>query len=203
MLKEIFYSVINWRESIVTQSSNRKIKQYPSTFMHDYERKQSAKLMRVNHIGEVCAQALYTGQLLMARENDLKKTLLHAKSEEIDHLVWCYGALNRLHSNPSIIIPTWFSGALMLSLIFSITGDEYNALFLEETELQVARHLEKHLQLMPWSDTISLEILNTMLEEEIEHAKNAKSFTDKEMHHSLKMFMRLNAKVMTSLGQYI
>ncbi|MDG2348602.1 MAG: demethoxyubiquinone hydroxylase family protein, partial [Gammaproteobacteria bacterium] len=83
MLKEIFYSAINWRQSIVTQSSNRKIKQYPSTFMHDYERKQSAKLMRVNHIGEVCAQALYTGQLLMVREKDLKKTLSHAKSEEV------------------------------------------------------------------------------------------------------------------------
>ncbi|MDG2348014.1 MAG: demethoxyubiquinone hydroxylase family protein, partial [Gammaproteobacteria bacterium] len=134
---------------------------------------------------------------------DLKKTLSHAKSEEVDHLVWCHDALERLHSNPSIIIPTWFSGALILSIILSITGDEYNALFLEETELQVARHLEKHLQLMPWSDTISLEILNIMLAEEIEHAKNAKSFTNKEMHRSLKTFMQLNAKVMTSLGQYI
>lgn len=203
MLREIFYSAINWRQSAVAQSSNRKIKQYPSTYMHDYERKQSAQMMRVNHIGEVCAQALYTGQLLMARENDLKKALSRAKSEEVDHLAWCHGALKRLHSNPSLIIPTWFSGALMLSLIFSITGDEYNALFLEETELQVAKHLEKHLQLMPWSDTISLEILKTMLAEEIEHAKNAKTFTDKEMNSSLKTFMQLNAKVMTSIGRYI
>lgn len=203
MLKEFFYGLIGWRQNIVTQVSHRKIKQHPSTYMHDYERKQSAQLMRVNHIGEVCAQALYTGQLLVAKEHDLRKTLTHAKAEEIDHLVWCHGALKRLNANPSLIVPTWFSGALILSIMFSVMGDEYNALFLEETELQVARHLDKHLQIMPWSDTISIAILEKMLKEELEHAKNAKSFTQKEMHTSLKSFMQLNAKVMTTVGRYL
>lgn len=203
MLKEIFYSVLKWRQSVVTQVSKRKIKQSPSTYMHDYERKRSAQLMRVNHIGEVCAQALYIGQLLTARSDALKASLKQAKSEEIDHLVWCNNALIRLHASPSLIIPTWFSGALILSLAFSILGDEHNALFLEETELQVAKHLEGHLQIIPWSDTISIGILKTMLNEELEHAQKAKSFTDKEMQPLLKNFMKLNSSIMTSLGLYI
>ena len=98
MLKEIFYNALKWRNSIVTQISDRKINQHPCTYMHDYERKQSARLMRVNHIGEVCAQALYIGQILTARGENLKASLMQAKKEEIDHLVWCHDALNRLHA---------------------------------------------------------------------------------------------------------
>ena len=203
MLKEIFYNALKWRKSIVTQVSERKINQYPTSYMHDFERKQSAKLMRVNHIGEVCAQALYTGQLLTARSDALQNSLLQAKKEEVDHLVWCNDALNRLHANPSLIIPTWFAGALILSLGFSILGDEHNALFLEETELQVAKHLEQHLNIMPWSDYTSISILKVMLEEELDHAQKANAFTLKKMHPSLKIFMQLNSKVMTSLGLFI
>lgn len=203
MLKEILYNALKWRNSVVAQISDRKITQYPSTHMHDYDRKQSAQLMRVNHIGEVCAQALYIGQILTARSDRLKTSLSHAKQEEIDHLVWCSHALNRLHANPSLMISTWFAGAFILSLGFSIFGDEYNAIFLEETELQVAQHLEKHLTIMPWSDYISLGILKTMLEEELDHAKKANAFTSIRMHPALKQFMRLNSKVMTHLGLYI
>ena len=203
MLKEIFYHTLKWRKSIVAQSSNRKIKQYPTSYMHDYERKKSARLMRVNHIGEVCAQALYIGQLLTARSENLKESLSQAKREEIDHLVWCNDALKRLHANPSLIIPTWFAGALALSLGFSILGDEHSAVFLEETELQVAKHLEKHLNIMPWSDYTSISILSTMLDEELEHAQKANEFTSKKMNPILKQFMQLNSKVMTSLGFYI
>ena len=203
MLKEIFYEALDWRKSIVTQTSNRKISQQPSTFMHDFERKQSARLMRVNHIGEVCAQALYIGQLLTASGDELKASLKHAKLEEVDHLVWCNDALNRLHASPSLIIPVWFTGALLLSLSFSVFGDEYNAMFLEETELQVAKHLEGHLNIMPWHDSISIGILKTMLDEELGHAEKANAFTQKEMHPLLKNYMRLNSKFMTSLGLYI
>ena len=203
MIRDFFNQLLTWRNTVTTQTSSRYMAQSPHAFLHDYDRKQSSRLMRVNHIGEVCAQALYIGQMLTAREEALVNSLETAKNEEIDHLVWCKSALNRLHAKPSLIVPTWFAGAFMLSIIFSIFGDESNAMFLEETEIQVAKHLDGHLLIMPWSDTVSINILKQMLDEELEHADKADAFTQREMHPILKNFMQINSKFMTSLGLYL
>ena len=140
MIRDFFNQLLTWRNTVTTQTSSRHMAQSPHAFLHDYDRKQSSRLMRVNHIGEVCAQALYIGQMLCERRGACK-LFRNCKNEEIDHLVWCKSALNRLHAKPSLIVPTWFAGAFMLSIVFSIFGDESNAMFLEETEIQVAKHL--------------------------------------------------------------
>lgn len=203
MLKEFLYQPLEWRQNALTQTSARQKQQYDKHFKHDKDRKRAGQLMRVNHVGEVCAQALYIGQLLTAKESNLRTSLTQAKTEEIDHLVWCRDAMHRLNTKPSLIAGTWFSGALLLSIAFSLLGDEYNALFLEETEHQVGKHLERHLRIMPWADLTSIQILQQMLEEELEHADKARNFTTKQMHPFFQSLMALNGYIMTQLTQYI
>ncbi len=138
------------------------------------ERKHAAGLMRVNHVGEVCAQALYRGQALTARSSLIQVKLQQAAQEEADHLNWCQQRLEELNNRPSYLNPVWYGAAWLLGLSAGLLGDKISLGFLAETEYQVERHLHKHLEQLPIADKKSRAIVEQMRLEEIEHATTAK-----------------------------
>jgi 3-demethoxyubiquinol 3-hydroxylase len=137
------------------------------------QRQLSGSLMRINHVGEVCAQALYTGQALTARSKDIQHKLKVAAKEEIDHLNWCQQRIHQLGTHVSYLNPLWYISALLIGLTAGLWGDKVSLGFLAETEHQVERHLHKHLQRLPLQDKKSRAILEQMREEEREHALTA------------------------------
>ena len=136
-------------------------------------RKHAAGLMRVNHVGEVCAQALYQGQALTARSSLIQEKLQQAAREEVDHLNWCQQRLEELNTHTSYLNPFWYSSAWLLGLTAGLLGDKVSLGFLAETEHQVERHLNKHLDQLPVEDKKSRAIVEQMRLEEIEHAATA------------------------------
>lgn len=137
------------------------------------ERQLSGSLMRINHVGEVCAQALYTGQALTARSKDIKQKLKKAALEEVDHLNWCQQRIHELNTHVSYLNPFWYATALLIGLAAGFWGDNVSLGFLAETEHQVERHLHRHLQILPLQDRKSRAIVEQMRKEEIEHAFTA------------------------------
>ncbi|MEN9450506.1 MAG: 2-nonaprenyl-3-methyl-6-methoxy 4-benzoquinol hydroxylase [Pseudomonadota bacterium] len=137
------------------------------------ERQLSGSLMRINHVGEVCAQALYTGQALTARSKDIKQKLKKAAAEETDHLNWCQQRIHELDTHVSYLNPFWYASALLIGLTTGLWGDKVSLGFLAETEHQVERHLQKHLEKLPLQDRKSRAILEQMRQEELEHALTA------------------------------
>jgi 3-demethoxyubiquinol 3-hydroxylase len=137
------------------------------------ERQLSGGLMRINHVGEVCAQALYTGQALTAHSKDIKQKLKKAAGEEADHLNWCEQRIHELDTHVSYLNPFWYLSALLIGLFVGLGGDKASLGFLAETEHQVGRHLYKHLQKLPLHDKKSRAIVEQMRTEEIEHALTA------------------------------
>ncbi len=138
------------------------------------EQRHVAGLMRVNHSGEVCAQALYQGQALTAQLGDVKTQMAKAAAEEIDHLAWCEERLHELNSQPSLLNPLWYLSSFMIGSLAGLAGDRWSLGFVAETELQVSAHLQKHLQKLPAQDTKSKAILAQMHEDEMHHADVAK-----------------------------
>jgi ubiquinone biosynthesis monooxygenase Coq7 len=163
----------------------------------DTERRHVAGLMRVDHAGEVCAQALYAGQALMARDDGVRKALEQAAAEERDHLAWCGVRLRELDSRPSLLSPLWFAGSFALGLVSGAAGDRWSMGFLVETERQVEKHIDGHLGSLPAGDTRSRAILEQMREDEVGHAKTGESMGAAELPPPVKGAMRLMAKVMT------
>lgn len=202
MISDFFYRFISTRQSLLAPPCNREVHKPQRFYIHDQKRIQSGQMMRVNHIGELCAQALYIGQINMASQPELRQALIEAKAEEIDHLAWCKDALTRLHATPSLLMYGWFSGALIMSLCISLMGDGVSAGFLEETEHQVANHLKRHLSQIAMSDVASIAILNQMLIEELEHAHTAHQHGAMNLPATLRYWMHLNGKLMTTLGLY-
>ncbi|MES2998626.1 MAG: 2-polyprenyl-3-methyl-6-methoxy-1,4-benzoquinone monooxygenase [Pseudomonadota bacterium] len=137
------------------------------------ERTHAAGLMRVNHVGEVCAQALYQGQAMTAHSSEIQKKLQEAAQEEVDHLTWCQQRLQELNTHPSYLNPFWYGSALLIGLIAGLLGDKVSLGFLAVTERQVEKHLHKHLQRLPLKDKKSRAIVEQMRLEEIEHATTA------------------------------
>lgn len=137
------------------------------------ERRHAAGLMRINHVGEVCAQALYVGQAAVARDPDTRQHLLAAAQEETDHLAWCAGRLRELDSRPSLLNPAWYAGSYAIGVLAGLRGDGWNLGFVVETERQVEAHLDEHLQTLPEADLRSRAILRTMKEDEARHADEA------------------------------
>ncbi len=137
------------------------------------ERQLSGSLMRINHVGEVCAQALYIGQALTARSKDIKQKLKKAAAEETDHLNWCQQRIHELDTHVSYLNPFWYASALLIGLTAGLWGDKVSLGFLAETEHQVERHLQKHLEKLPLQDRKSRAILEQMRQEELEHALTA------------------------------
>jgi ubiquinone biosynthesis monooxygenase Coq7 len=167
------------------------------------ERKQSARLMRVNHTGEVCAQALYQGQALTARRETVRHRLLQAAAEENDHLDWCAGRLRELGSHTSVLNPFFYTGSLLIGALNGQLGDRWNLGFLAETERQVVNHLENHLQRLPVQDTQSQVILETMRGDEEKHALTALESGGRTLPWPVRWLMRAAAKVMTRATYWI
>jgi 3-demethoxyubiquinol 3-hydroxylase len=147
----------------------------PEVVLDDGERRHAAGLMRINHVGEVCAQALYVGQAAVARDEATRKHLLEAAQEETDHLAWCAQRLDELDSRPSLLNPVWYAGSYAIGLLAGLRGDGWNLGFVVETERQVEAHLDEHLQTLPLADARSRAILRTMKADEARHADNAQA----------------------------
>jgi len=161
------------------------------------EKKHAAGLMRVNHVGEVCAQALYQSQKLHAKSDDLKNKLEHAAIEEEDHLAWCERRLKELDSRPSLLNPVWYAGSFVLGSIAGLAGDKISLGFVAETEKQVEHHLDDHLKELPSNDHRSRAIVAQMRADEIAHGQMAIQEGGVELPSAIQTVMKTMAKIMT------
>ena len=173
------------------------------TVLNDAEKKKAAGLMRVNHVGEVCAQALYTAQALATPNKALRAHFTQACIEETDHLAWTAQRLEALGSRPSLLNPLWYAGAFGLGLLAGRMGDALSLGFVVETERQVGAHLESHLSLLPEGDHESRAIVSQMQIDEIRHADEAVAAGAAELPLPVKELMRAAAKVMTTVAERI
>ena len=167
------------------------------------DRRHSASLMRVNHVGEVCAQALYTAQALATRDPTLRRHFEKAAAEETDHLAWTAERLAELDARPSLLNPLWYAGAFGLGLVAGRLGDRISLGFVVETERQVEAHLESHLDRLPADDHASRAIIVQMKEDEAAHAAQALQAGGIELPAPAKALMRAAAKVMTTTAHYV
>jgi 3-demethoxyubiquinol 3-hydroxylase len=167
------------------------------------ETKHSAGLMRVNHVGEVCAQALYTGQALTTRNPALRAQFTKACIEETDHLSWTAQRLDELGARPSLLNPLWYAGAFGLGLVAGRLSDAWSLGFIVETERQVAVHLQSHLEELPPGDHASHAIVAQMKNDELQHAAQAVAAGAAELPSPVQKLMRLSAKVMTTMAYRI
>ena len=170
--------------------------------LSSFEKAQSARLMRVNHSGEVCAQALYRSQALTARSDALKKRMVQAAREENDHLRWCEDRIETLGGKKSLLNPIWYAGAFALGVVAGLIGDRWNLGFLAETERQVEKHLEGHLDRLPESDARSRAVVRQMKEDELSHATSALQAGAAELPDLIKNWMRLTSRVMTKTSHW-
>ncbi len=164
---------------------------------------RSAALMRVNHVGEVCAQALYQGQALTSRSADVREKMNEAAEEEIDHLNWCFRRIEQLDSHTSYLNPIWYLGSFALGVGAGLAGDRWSLGFLAETERQVVEHLESHLDRLPAEDTVSRAIVAQMAEDEARHAEMAIDNGAAELPEAIKAAMKLTARVMTQISEKV
>ena len=178
-------------------------KHVTETELSDSERNQSIELMRINHVGEVCAQALYQGQALTAKSADVKEKMQEAASEEIDHLSWCDQRLTELGGRPSYLNPLWYSGSFILGAVAGAIGDKWSLGFLEETENQVEKHLAEHLDYLPEKDRRSREIVNQMKIDEAKHAQMAHESGAADLPSPVKTGMKLTADLMKKVAAKI
>ena len=167
------------------------------------EKDLSIQLMRVNLAGEVAAQALYRGQAMVCEDDEVKEHLINAGLEETDHLIWCKKRLDELDGKPSILNPIWYAGSFAIGAIFGSMGEKTSLGFVEETEKQVVKHLEKHLSKISENDVETIEILKTMRADEDEHAQEASLNGSEELSEPTKKFMSATAKIMTSSSAHI
>jgi ubiquinone biosynthesis monooxygenase Coq7 len=161
------------------------------------DKAKSLCLMRVNHAGEVCAQALYQGQALTARQETTRTQMKQAATEENDHLVWCRQRIRELGGHTSLLNPVWYTGSLALGAASGLVGDKWSLGFLAETEHQVVRHLDGHLQRLPADDNKSRAILEQMKEDEARHKATALSAGGTELPFVVRKLMTLASRVMT------
>jgi ubiquinone biosynthesis monooxygenase Coq7 len=174
-----------------------------STHLGEQERRHAAALMRVNHVGEVCAQALYTAQALATSDASLRAQLEQAARDETDHLAWTRSRLDELGARPSVLNPLWYAGAFGLGLVAARFGDAVSLGFVVETERQVEAHLQGHLERLPAADHASRAIVAQMKDDEAAHANHALHAGGVELPGPVKMAMRAAARVMTRTAHYI
>lgn len=166
-------------------------------------RRESAALMRVNHTGEICAQALYSGQALTARNPAVRDALRIAGAEERDHLAWCRSRLKALGDRPSLLDPLWYAGSFGMGLVSGLAGDRWSLGFLAETEAQVERHLDGHLQRLPQADTESRAVLEQMRLDEMRHGESGRALGGTELPLVVKRAMQAASKVMTTTAYWV
>ena len=167
------------------------------------ERKHAAGLMRVNHVGEVCAQALYQSQKLVARDSQIKEMLDHSGQEEMDHLAWCETRLKELGSHTSYLNPLWYAGSFAIGLAAGLAGDKWSLGFVAETEKQVENHLVSHLKTLPEEDHRSRAIVDQMRLDEIEHGQSALHAGGVTLPKPIQKVMQAMSKVMTTTAYKI
>lgn len=175
----------------------------PEAELTDIEKRLSCALMRVNHVGEVCAQALYQGQGLTARNESVQQTLMQAAREETEHLAWTERRIAELGGRKSLLNPLWYGGSFAIGVVAGMLGDKWNLGFLAETEHQVGAHLAGHLQSLPQNDEKSRAIVTQMKIDEASHATMALSYGGAELPLPVKFTMKLGSKVMTQTAYWI
>lgn len=178
-------------------------KQLEEASLSAAEKKLAAALMRVNHSGEVCAQALYQGQALTARNPVAKAALEQAALEETEHLNWCETRIHELGSHTSYLNPLWYTGSLAIGALAGTLGDKWNLGFLAETERQVERHLASHLARLPAADTKSRAIVEQMKTDEAQHASTAMEQGGVALPMPVKQGMQLTSKLMTQAAYWV
>uniref|UniRef100_E6QWZ7 Putative ubiquinone biosynthesis protein n=1 Tax=mine drainage metagenome TaxID=410659 RepID=E6QWZ7_9ZZZZ len=175
----------------------------PEGTLTQAEARRAAALMRVNHVGEVCAQALYQGQALTARNPEAKQTLAQAAQEEVEHLAWCEARMTALGGRKSLLNPLWYAGSLVMGVTAGLLGDRWNLGFLAETERQVGAHLESHLGQLPAEDVKSRVVVEQMKDDEARHAEMAVEFGAVNLPAPVQGMMRVMSKIMTSTAYWI
>lgn len=178
-------------------------KDLPQAEMSEEEKRLAAGLMRVNHCGEVCAQALYQGQALTARNPQAKAALEQAAQEETEHLSWCETRIRELGSHQSYLNPVWYTGSLAIGMLAGALGDKWNLGFLAETERQVGAHLQGHLDRLPAQDGRSRAIVEQMKVDEAQHATTAIEHGGAELPLPVRLGMKLTSKLMTRTAYWV
>jgi len=172
----------------------------PEAELDEAERRHAAGLMRINHTGEVCAQALYFGQAALARDVSNRQHLLHAAAEETDHLAWCAQRLQQLDSRPSLLNPLWYAGSYAIGAAAALAGDPVSLGFVVETERQVETHLAEHLEKLPAQDERSRAVLTQMQADEIRHAQAAQQRGGIELPFPLPQLMHVSSMIMKTVA---
>jgi 3-demethoxyubiquinol 3-hydroxylase len=167
------------------------------------ERRRAAALMRVNHAGEIAAQALYHGQALVARSAATRRMLLDAAREETDHLAWCESRLKELESRPSLLNPLWYAGSFLIGALAALAGDRTSLGFVVETERQVEGHLDEHLGRLPQGDLRSRAIVQQMRADEAAHGANARAAGGTDLPQPVRALMRRTAQIMTGTAYWV
>ena len=175
----------------------------PEAEMSEEERRHAAALMRVNHCGEICAQALYQGQALMSDNEAIKKALSGAAQEETEHLAWTERRIAELGGRKSLLNPLWYGGSLAIGMLAARFGDRANLGFLAETERQVEAHLKSHLTRLPEQDLRSREIVEQMKVDEVAHAETALQLGGAELPGPVKAAMKASSKLMTGVAYWV
>ena len=168
--------------------------------LEEGDRARGAALMRVNHVGEVCAQALYQGQALTARDAQARAALQQAAAEEQDHLAWSLERIRELEGRPSLLNPLWYAGAFAMGAAAGALGDRWNLAFLAETERQVEEHLSGHLERLPAQDARTRVVVEAMRADEVKHRDTALRLGAAELPGPAKLAMRFAARIMTTVA---
>lgn len=171
--------------------------------LNDKQRKHAAALMRINHAGEICAQALYHGQGVVSRSLEVQEKMHLAAIEEGDHLTWCQQRLNELGSHSSYLNPVWYAGSFCIGMVAGMVGDKWSLGFVAETERQVIAHLQNHLNTLPAEDKRSHSILQKMEADETKHRDDAVSLGAKNLPWFIQKGMSLTSKIMVKTAYYI
>jgi 3-demethoxyubiquinol 3-hydroxylase len=172
----------------------------PENEIADEPRRHAAALMRVNHVGEICAQALYQGQALTARQPQARAALEQAAREEEDHLAWSAERIRELGGRPSLLNPLWYAGSFAIGAAAGLLGDRWNFAFLAETERQVEEHLAGHLEALPAEDQRTRAVVEAMRADEARHRESAVELGAAELPEPVKRAMRLASRVMTTVA---
>lgn len=171
--------------------------------LREDQRKHVARLMRINHTGEVCAQALYQGQALTAKLPETRERMEHSAKEENDHLAWCEERLEELGDRKSLLNPFWYASSFAMGAAAGLAGDKWSLGFVVETERQVENHLDGHLEQIPMHDERSRAILEQMKSDEARHAQVAKSAGGADLPSPIRLAMRLTSRVMTRSAYWV
>ncbi len=171
--------------------------------LSDEEKQQAIRMMRINHAGEVCAQALYQGQAMSARNPEVQKALKQASREEVDHLAWCETRLKELGGRKSILNPLWYGASFGLGVFSGLLGDKWNLAFLVETERQVEGHLQGHLDKLSAVDYRTRAIVEQMKADEITHAETGLAYGAGELPYPIKVAMKFSSRLMTKTTYWI